>query len=77
MFLDYIGDRRDKGYSIVISTSKTFINLLIIYYNYSQGGLRYRSICLIYRIAIVVVVRYKDTRGDCYKGFDARNIILR
>jgi hypothetical protein len=56
MFLNYMGDRRGKGYGVVISTSKTFINLLIIYCNCSQGGLRYRSICPIYEIAIVVVV---------------------
>jgi hypothetical protein len=62
MFLDYIRDKRGERYSVIISTSETFINLLIIYYNCSQGGLKYRSIGLIYGIAIVVVIRFRSLR---------------
>jgi hypothetical protein len=60
-FLNYAGDRRGKGYSVVTSTSKTFINPLIIHRNYGQGGLRYRSARLIYRITIVII-RFRSLR---------------
>ena len=45
----------------IISINKTSINPLIIYCNYSQGGLKYKSIYLIYRITIIII-RFKSLR---------------
>ena len=53
--LNYVRDRGSKGYYIIVSTIKTFINLFVIYYNSGQGGIRSRSIGLIYRVAIIIL----------------------
>ena len=60
-FLNYTGDRRGKGYSVVTSTSETSINPLIIHCNCGQGGLRCRSTRLIYRITIIII-RFRSLR---------------
>jgi hypothetical protein len=54
-FLDHTGDKRGEGYSVITSTSETSINPLIIYHNYGQGGLRYRSTRPIHKITIIII----------------------
>jgi hypothetical protein len=53
--LNHARDKGSKGYYIITSTIKTSINLFVIYRNSSQGGIRSKSIGLIYRVAIIIL----------------------
>jgi hypothetical protein len=55
MLLDHARDRGSKGYRIITSTSKTSINLFVVYRNSSQGGMRSRSIGPIHKVAIIIL----------------------